>query len=143
MFIGEYKVSLDAKGRIPIPAKFRQLLNGGGVVTRGLDNSLFVYPKQEWEKIAAKLSTLPLTKADSRAFARLILAGAFDFEIDKQGRITVPEYLRKFASLTKKVVCAGLYNRIEIWDDGVWENYKTNTERESNSIAEGLAELGV
>lgn len=143
MFIGEYKVSLDAKGRIAVPAKFRQLLNGGAVITRGLDSSLFLYPKHEWEKIAEKLAALPLTKSGSRAFARLMLAGAFDFDIDKQGRIMIPEYLRKFAQLTKKVVCAGLYNRVEIWDELTWENYKANSERESTSIAEALGELGV
>ena len=143
MFIGEYKVSMDGKGRIAVPAKFRALLNGGAVVTRGLDKSLFLYPRSEWEKIATKIANLPLAQANSRAFSRLMLAGAFDFEIDKQGRVILPENLRKFASLSKKVVCAGLYNRIEIWDEETWEHYKAGTERESNNIAEGLAELGV
>lgn len=134
---------MDAKGRIAIPAKFRSLLNGGAVVTRGLDQSLFLYPKHEWEKIAVKLAALPISQANSRAFSRLMLAGASDFDIDKQGRVIIPDYLRKFASLSKKVVCAGLYNRIELWDEGVWENYKSGTERESTSIAEALGELGV
>lgn len=144
MFIGEYKVSMDSKGRIAVPAKFRQLLNNtSAVVTRGLDKSLFLYPKVEWEKIAEKLSNLPLSKSNSRAFSRLMLAGAFDVEIDKQGRMMIPEYLRKFSNLTKRVVVAGLYNRIEIWDEEEWEIYKANTERESTSIAEGLGEVGV
>lgn len=134
---------MDSKGRIAIPAKFRQLFNGGAVVTRGLDKSLFLYTKVEWEKIAVKLAALPLTKSDSRAFARLMLAGAFDFDIDKQGRMIIPENLRKFANLAKKVAVAGLYNRVEIWNEENWESYKQNTEAASNTIAEGLAELGV
>lgn len=143
MFIGEYTISMDAKGRIAIPAKFRSLLNTAAVVTRGLDQSLFLYPRKEWEVIAGKLAMLPLSKANSRAFSRLMLAGAWDIELDKQGRIMIPEYLRKFASLSRKIVVAGLYNRIEIWDEQAWLNYKLNTERESTSIAEGLGELGV
>ncbi len=143
MFIGEYTISMDAKGRIAVPAKFRTQLNSAAVITRGLDKSLFIYTKEEWETIAGKLATLPLSKANSRAFARLMLAGAWDLEIDKQGRIIIPEYLRKFASLSKKVVAAGLYNRIEIWDEESWVGYKTSTERESTAIAEGLGELGV
>jgi MraZ protein len=134
---------MDAKGRIAVPAKFRALLNASAVVTRGLDQSLFLYPRKEWEAIAAKLATLPLSKANSRAFSRLMLAGAWDIELDRQGRVMIPEYLRKFANLTKKIIVAGLYNRIEIWDEQAWLNYKLNTERESTSIAEGLGELGV
>ncbi len=143
MFIGEYSLSMDAKGRIAVPAKFRTLLDGGAVITRGLDRSLFLYPKKEWEKIAAKLANLPISQANSRAFARLMLAGAWDAEMDKQGRIIIPEYLRKFATLTKKVVAAGLYDRIELWDEQSWSEYKVATERESTAIAEGLGELGV
>jgi MraZ protein len=143
MFIGEYTISMDAKGRIAVPAKFRSSLNANAVVTRGLDKSLFLYTKSEWEAIATKLAALPLSKANSRAFARLMLAGAYDTELDKQGRIMIPEYLRKFAGLKKKVVAAGLYSRIEIWDDQAWQEYKASTERESTAIAEGLGELGV
>ena len=143
MFIGEYTISMDAKGRIAIPAKFRALLNAAAVVTRGLDQSLFLYPRKEWDVIAAKLAALPLSQANSRAFARLMLAGAFDIEPDKQGRVMIPEYLRKFASLSKRIVVAGLYDRIEIWDEPAWLAYKATTERESTSIAEGLGSLGV
>ncbi|HEX9502711.1 MAG TPA: division/cell wall cluster transcriptional repressor MraZ [Patescibacteria group bacterium] len=143
MFIGEYTISMDAKGRIAVPAKFRNLLNAAAVVTRGLDKSLFLYPRSEWEAIAGKLAALPLSKANSRAFSRLMLAGAYDVELDKQGRMMIPEYLRKFAGLSKKVVVAGLYNRIEIWNEDAWNEYKVATERESTAIAEGLGELGV
>jgi MraZ protein len=143
MFIGEYTISMDAKGRIAVPAKFRMQLNQTAVITRGLDKSLFIYPKAEWEEIAGKLAALPLSKANSRAFARLMLAGAYELEIDKQGRAMIPDYLRKFGGLSKKIVAAGLYNRIEIWDETAWQDYKSSTERESTAIAEGLGELGV
>jgi len=128
---------------LAIPAKFRRDLVRGAVVTRGLDNCLFIYTKKEWTKLAEKLSTLPLGQKDSRAFARLMLAGAMDVEIDTQGRIVVPEYLRQFAGISKKVVVAGLYNRIEVWDSEKWEVYKSGTEKDSEAIAERMGELGV
>jgi MraZ protein len=143
MFIGEYSLSMDNKGRCAVPVKFRQSLGNGAVLTRGLDKSLFLYPKKQWEKIAEKLAALPISQANSRAFARLMLAGAFDVEIDKQGRMVIPDYLRKFANLSKKVVAAGLYDRVEIWDQDLWDEYKANTERESSNIAEALGALGV
>jgi len=143
MFIGEYTISMDSKGRIAIPAKFRALLNSTAVVTRGLDQSLFLYAKKEWEVIAGKLAALPITNANSRAFSRLMLAGAFDADLDKQGRMMVPDYLRKFAKLGKRIVVAGLYNRVEIWDEESWIAYKQSTEQESTAIAEGLGELGI
>ena len=143
MFIGEYNHSLDGKGRLAIPAKFRSQLKGGAVVTRGLDNCLFLYPKKQWLELADKLSKLPISQSNTRAFSRLMLAGAMDVDFDNQGRIMVPEYLRKFAGLTKKAVVAGLYDRLEVWDEKKWNRYKVITEKKSNSIAEGLGELGV
>ena len=143
MFIGEYQASVDEKGRIAIPSKFRAELNGHCVVTRGLDNSLFVYTLPEWEKLATKLSSLPISQANTRAFSRLMLAGAMDLEIDKQGRVVLPDYLRKFASISKQIVIAGLMNRMEIWDKKSWDKYKIATEKQSTSIAEALGELGV
>ena len=143
MFIGEYQHSVDEKGRLAIPIKFRSDLAKGAVVTRGLDNCLFLYSKEEWQKLADKLSKLPISKANTRAFSRLMLAGAMDLEIDKQGRVIVPDYLRKFADLKKEVVIAGLYNRLEIWDKESWEKYKQGTEKTSSDIAEKLGELDV
>lgn len=143
MFIGEYSHNVDDKGRLAIPVKFRSDLSKGAVVTRGLDNCLFLYTKVEWAKLAEKLATLPISQANSRAFARLMLAGAMDVEVDKQGRIILPEYLRQFAGLKKEVVLAGLYNRLEIWDSATWSTYKGQTESQSGSIAERMAELGV
>jgi MraZ protein len=107
MFIGEYNHSLDDKGRIAIPAKFRSALKTGAVVTKGLDNCLFLYTKKEWSKIAERMANLPFNKANDRALARHFLAGAMDVEFDGQGRIMLPEYLRTFATLNKKVVIAG------------------------------------
>lgn len=143
MFIGEYCHSFDTKGRLAVPAKFRNRLKQGAVVTRGLDNCLFLYDQNEWFKLAEKLSNLPISQSKSRAFARLMLAGAMDVKIDKQGRILVPDYLRQYAKIKKQVVIAGLYNRLEIWDQKHWEQYKAKTEKDSNDIAESMAELGI
>ena len=143
MFIGEYAHNLDDKGRLAIPVKFRNELKKGSVVTRGLDNCLFLYTKSEWTKLAEKLAALPLTNSDSRAFARSMLGGAMELEVDKQGRAVLPEYLRTFAGLKKNVTVAGLYSRVEIWDETKWNEYKTRTETNSNGIAEKMAELGV
>lgn len=143
MFIGEYQHTIDEKGRVAIPVKFRAKLSGGAVVTRGLDNCLFLYSREEWEKLANKLATLPISQADARAFARLMLAGAMDVELDKQGRVVLPAYLRGYAGMKNSVVVAGLFNRVEIWDEGAWKSYKANAEKESSSIAEHLSNLGV
>jgi len=143
MFIGEYNHTIDDKSRMAVPAKFRAGLKTGAVVTRGLDNCLFLYPMAEWKKLADKLAKLPISQSKSRAFARLMLAGAMQVDIDKQGRIILPEYLKKFAGLKKKAIVAGLYNRIEIWDENIWDAYKTSSEKDSSQIAETLGELGV
>ncbi len=143
MFIGEFQHNLDLKGRIAVPAKFRPKLSGGAIITRGLDRCLFVFANKEWEALAQKLIALPLAQANSRAFVRLMLAGAADVEIDKQGRILIPDYLRKYAGLKKESVIAGLYNRIEIWDNAAWNEYKMKTESASDEIAEKLSELGI
>ncbi|MCE9586062.1 division/cell wall cluster transcriptional repressor MraZ [Candidatus Uhrbacteria bacterium] len=143
MFIGEYHHTLDEKGRMSVPVKFRASLAEGAVVTRGLDRSLFLYPKSEWQTLAEKLASLPFGQADTRAFARLMLAGAMEVEVDKSGRVLLPEYLRQYAALDKSVVVAGLYNRLEIWDEATWKEYSAKTESEGNAIAERLQNLGV
>jgi MraZ protein len=143
MFIGEYQHIIDEKGRLAIPIKFRSDLAKGAVVTRGLDNCLFIYAQDEWQKLADKLTKLPISKYNTRAFARLMLAGAMDLEIDKQGRIIIPDYLRRFAGLKKEVIVAGLYNRLEVWNEEAWLKYKQGTEKNSGDIAEKLGELGV
>lgn len=143
MFIGEYNHSLDDKGRLAVPKKFRTALAKGAVVTRGLDNCLFLYTKSEWAKLAEKLASLPFAQANTRAFARLMLAGAMDVDLDNQGRLSIPEYLRTFGQLKKDVVVAGLYNRLELWDANAWAAYTKRTEAESTTIAEQMSELGV
>lgn len=143
MFIGEYNHSLDDKGRLAIPAKFRSALKKGAVVTKGLDNCLFLYTKDQFEKIALKFSNLPISQAKARSFSRHMLAGAMDVYFDNQGRITLPEYLRKFSSLKKGIIIAGLYNHLEIWDEAAWNSYKQEAEKNSNSIAEELGDLGI
>ena len=143
MFIGEYNHNLDEKGRLAVPVKFRNDLKKGAVVTRGLDGCLFLYTNSEWKVLAEKLSSLPISQSNTRAFARLMLAGAMDVQLDKQGRTVLPDYLRKYADLKKKVVIGGLFNRLEIWDEETWKRYKAKTEKDSGNIAEKLGELGV
>jgi len=143
MFIGEYSHTIDEKGRLAIPAKFRAALKKGAVVTKGVDNCLFLYTKEEWKKVAQKLGDLSIAKANSRAIARLMLAGAMDVSLDTQGRISIPEYLRTYANTKKKAVVTGLLSRLEIWDMATWEKYKQETEKSSTDIAEALGELGV
>ncbi len=143
MFIGEYQHSIDPKKRLAVPSKFRNELKNKIVVTRGLDKCLFVYPMKTWEEIAGKLGSMPVGEASTRSFVRLMLAGATDCEIDKQGRILVPDYLKEYAGLDKNVVIAGLFNRLEIWDENKWTAYKKNAEKNTDEIAEQLGKLGV
>jgi MraZ protein len=143
MFIGEYSYTIDEKGRITTPPKYRSQLDDGVVVTRGLDNCLSMYPKKEWDKIAEKVSNMPDTDKNARAFGRFILASAMDLGLDKAGRIVLPQYLRDFASLKKNIVVTGLYNKIEIWDESSWKKYGTEIEKNSSDIADKLREFGV
>lgn len=143
MFIGEYKYNLDTKNRLALPSKFRKLFDSGAVITKGLDSCLFIYTAKEWGKLVEKLAGLPISQAKSRAFSRLMLAGAMDVNLDGQGRIILPDYLKDFAHLNKKVVVAGLYNRLEVWDEKSWSQYQRISEKDTNEIAEGLVDLGV
>lgn len=143
MFLGEYAHTIDEKGRLAIPMKFRAALMSGAVVTRGIDRCLSLYTKQSWEGVAHKIASLPVSKKNTRAFARHMLAGAMDVEIDRQGRMMLPDYLRAYASVKKKVVIAGLADRLEIWDAATWQKSKAETEKGSDEIAEQLGELGV
>ncbi len=143
MFIGEYTYSIDEKKRLGIPVKFRQLLGKKAIITRGLDQCLFLYPIKEWEALAKKLSQLPLSQAAARGFARLMLTGAMEVNIDNLGRILIPDYLKEYGQLQKKIVIAGVFNRVEIWSNLKWQEYKEKTENEVGDIAERLKELGV
>ncbi|MDD5032639.1 MAG: division/cell wall cluster transcriptional repressor MraZ [Candidatus Pacebacteria bacterium] len=143
MLIGEFKHNIDEKKRVAIPSKFRKELGKTAVITRGLDKCLFVYPVKEWEKVAEKLSSLPMGQSDNRNYARLFLAGASDVSLDSLGRILVPDYLKSFAGLKEKVVIAGVYKKLEIWDEEAWENYKNRIEKDTDALAEKLGEVGI
>lgn len=138
MFMGEYQHSVDTKGRLIVPAKFREALGEMFVVTRGLDNCLFGYPMNEWRKLEEKLKGLPMTKKDTRAFARFFFSGATEVEIDKQGRINIPSTLITHAHLEKECVVLGVSNRIEIWAKDAWEAYFNESEQSFNEIAENM-----
>lgn len=143
MFIGEYHHTIDAKRRLAVPAKFRKQLGEAAVITKGLDESLVIYPTKEWEQLADKLAKLPIGQSGTRSFVRTMLAGASDVEIDALGRVLVPDYLKNYAGLKKNVVVAGLYNRLEIWDEERWSEYKKDSEKHAGDNAEKLGELGV
>lgn len=143
MFIGEYNHSIDPKGRVIIPVKFRAELGERFVVTKGLDNCLFVYPNDEWKNFEEKLRTLPLTSKDARAFIRFFFAGAAECELDKQGRILLPSNLRDYAHLEKELVIIGVSTRVEIWSRDAWEAYNNDANLEHDDIVEKMAELGI
>ena len=143
MLIGEYTHTLDPKKRLSLPSKWRRELGKKVVLTRGLDNCLFVYPLKEWQQITKKVGQLPLGQADTRGFNRFFLSGAIETEVDTVGRILVPDFLKEFAGLKSKVVLAGIHDRVEIWDEKVWRGYKRRIERQADALAEKLGEVGV
>ncbi len=143
MFMGEYQHSMDAKGRLIMPAKFRESLGENFVVTRGLDNCLFVFPNEEWRILEEKLKSLPMTRKDARAFVRFFFSGATECELDKSGRINLPQNLREFAKLEKDVVVLGVSNRIELWSKENWDQYMALTADSYEEIAETMEELGI
>ena len=126
-----------------MPAKFRTDLKGGLVVTRGLDNCLFVFTKKDWQTLVDKISNLPIGTADARGFSRIMLAGAMDVKLDSLGRILLPDYLKKYASLKKSVIVTGLFNRLEIWDEKKWDVYKNKIENSAEKLAETMGEMGI
>ncbi len=143
MLIGEYRHTIDTKKRLAIPSKLRRELGSKAVITRGLDNCLFIFPLSQWNKLVEKLSKLPLGQKDTRGFIRLMLAGASEVKLDQLGRILIPDYLKQYAGLKKNTVIAGVYNRLEIWDEAKWNLFKQSTEKEVDNMAERLGELGV
>ncbi len=133
---------MDEKKRVSIPKPFRTGLGKKVVMTRGLDNCLFVYSRESWEKVAAKLQELSFAAADTRGFNRFILSGAVEVELDNAGRILVPEHQRAFAGLSKQVVFAGVSDRVELWDAAKWNAYKLKIEKNADALAEKLGEIG-
>ena len=143
MLMGEFRHSIDAKGRIIIPSKFRDELGEKFILTRGLDGCLFVYPATEWNSIVSKLKALPFTKKDARSFVRFFLSGATEVEFDKQGRINIPTPLIDAASLTKDCIIIGVNDRLEIWSKDRWESFITSNEESLSDIAENLFETNI
>ena len=141
--MGEYMHTIDAKGRVILPADFRAELGEHFVITKGLDNCLFVYTQAEWERLSEKLRQLPLSKPEARAFVRFFFSGARTSECDKQGRFLVPPNLRSYAALEKDVVLIGVSNRIEVWAKAAWEHYNDEINPSVTQIAETLVELGI
>ncbi len=143
MFMGEYSHSIDAKGRLIMPAKIREQLGETFVITKGLDGCLFVYTNDEWANIEKKFREVPLTTKDARMFTRFFFAGAAQLEIDKQGRVLIPTNLREFAGIEKEVELVGVLDRVEIWDKARWEGSNTFSDDDMDAIAEHMAELGL
>ncbi len=139
--MGEYQHALDDKGRLTIPARFRDGLGATFVMTRGLDPCLFVYPLPEWQTLAAKLKQLPLTRADARAFVRFFFSGATECELDRQGRVLIPPGLREYAQLEKECVVLGVSNRVEIWSQRLWASQQAEAAANFAALAEGLVDL--
>ena len=143
MLIGEFNHTLDEKKRVSLPAKFRKELGNRAVITRGLDRCLFVYPAEEWQRFAEKLSELPMGQKDKRDFTRIFFAGASEVETDKLGRILIPDHLKDYADLGERVVICGMHKRVEIWNESKWNNYRTEVEGQADILAEKLGELGM
>lgn len=142
MLIGEYIHTADEKNRISLPSKFRSELGKRIVITHGLDGCLFIFSTKEWKKIADKLAGLSIGQADSRGFNRFMLAGAAEAEVDSLGRILIPDFQRSFAGLAKKMVFAGVHNRIEVWNVERWTEYKAKVTAQADKLAEKLGEIG-
>ncbi len=143
MFIGEYRHIIDTKKRLALPAKFRKQLGKTIVITRGFENCLIIYPQKQWKIMSDKLGKLPVSQADARGFSRIMLAGAMEVGLDKLGRILIPEYLKKYASLKKNAVVCGLFNRLEVWDAKKWATYRGKMEKDLGNLAVNLKELGI
>lgn len=143
MLIGEHTHTLDSKKRLSLPAKFRKELGTSVVVTRGLDSCVFVYSKKEWVHFAQKLGELSMGQSDTRAFNRFILGGAVEVDIDKAGRILIPDFLKDFAELDNRVIVVGITNRVELWNEEVWRQYQAGVEKKADALAEKLGDIGM
>jgi MraZ protein len=142
MLIGEYRHTIDSKKRFAVPAKLRKDLGERAVITRGLDSCLFLYSMEEWQKQMDKLSALPMGVAANRSFARFMLSGASEVEFDQLGRILIPDFLKEYANLKKNLVIVGVQNRLEIWDDALWKEFRSKAESNADELAEKLGAVG-
>ncbi len=142
MLLGEYKHTIDSKGRIIIPSKFREKLGENFIVTRGLDGCLFGYPAKEWEEVEEKLQKLPMAKRDARKFTRFFYSAATECKIDKQGRVNLPQKLIDFADIEKNCYLVGVSNRFEIWSEENWDTFTEEAEGSFEDIAEDMIDFG-
>jgi MraZ protein len=143
MLIGQYTHSIDNKKRLSLPIKFRKILSDKVIMTRGLDSCVFLYTVGEWEKIAEKMANVSVGSRESRDMNRFFLSGAIEVDVDSSGRVLVPDYLKEFAKLGSKVVLAGLYSRIEIWDEAQWEKKQKEVSENADDLATKLQEIGM
>lgn len=143
MLIGEYTHAFDAKNRVALPAKFRKEFGTKVIVTRGLDRCLFIYTPKAWEKIVDRMSDLSIGQASTRGFNRFMLSGAVEADLDSQGRILIPDFLKVFADLEGRVVLAGVNDRVEVWNEHEWQTYKEGIEKNADQLAEKLGEIGI
>lgn len=143
MLLGEYEHSIDTKGRIAMPAKLREGLGTQFIITKGLDGCLFVYALDEWQRLEAKLATLPMSRKTARDFTRFLFGGACEAECDKQGRVLLPANLRRYAELERDAVIVGVGSRAEIWAAAKWQQYNEESAEDVNELAEQLADLGI
>ena len=142
MLIGEFRHTLDKKRRVALPAKFRRELGKRVIITNGFDKCLFIYPLKEWKKFSEKLGELPVGQGNTRGINRFMFGGAQEIDIDSLGRVLIPEFLKEFATLHTKVVMVGIQNRVEVWDEKIWQGYKGKIEKQADELAEKLGELG-
>ena len=138
MLLGEYDLRLDYKGRVAIPVRLRDAFRAGLVLSRGFDKCLNVYTIAEWEKVAERLSSLPVTRVNPRRIARFTFSGAYDLEIDRQGRITVPPALRQYAELEDEVVIVGAHSHLQVWSRDLWADEKQYMAEHAAEIAEAV-----
>lgn len=141
--MGEFQHNIDTKGRMIVPAKFREGLGESFVLTRGLDQCLFAYPMDEWKLLEEKLKKLPLTKKDARTFTRFFFSGAVECEVDKQGRINIPQPLRKYSKIEKECIVIGVSNRVEVWAKDTWDDYVSDSEESFEELAENLMDFDI
>lgn len=142
MLIGEYRHTLDTKKRISLPSKFRKEVGKKIVITRGLDNCLFLYTEKEWKNISKQIGGLGMGQSGTRDFSRFILSGATEIEVDTAGRMLIPEHLIDFAAIKSKIVFAGVYTRIELWDEEAWDKNISQVSKSVDAMAEQLGEVG-
>jgi len=143
MLIGEYTHTLDEKNRMSLPVKFRKEIGNSVVIAPGLDNCLSLFTTKEWQKISSKLSDSSMLASDNRSFSRFMFGQAVDVSVDSQGRILIPENLKNRSKLSSKVVVIGVQNRVEIWNEEAWNNYKKVVETQADALADKLGQIGV